>query len=53
VILDELENRYRRTFADCWAFVRYAEEHGLYLEFTTPPKRPVLTQLPLAAAPVP
>jgi hypothetical protein len=23
-----------------WAFVRYAQEQGLKLDFTTPPKRP-------------
>jgi serine/threonine-protein kinase len=41
-ILDQLENRYRGTFADHWAFVRFAEEQKLGLDFTTPPKRPVL-----------
>jgi serine/threonine-protein kinase len=42
VILDELETRYRRKFADHWAFVRFAEEQKLDLDFTTPPKRPGL-----------
>jgi tRNA A-37 threonylcarbamoyl transferase component Bud32 len=40
-ILDELEHRYRRTFADHWAFVRFAKEQKLGLDFTTPPQRPV------------
>ncbi len=40
IILDQLENRYHRKFADHWEFVRYAEEQKLGLDFTTPPKRP-------------
>jgi hypothetical protein len=40
VILDQLENRYRGKFADHWAFVRFAKEQKLGLDFTTPPKRP-------------
>jgi hypothetical protein len=40
VVLKHLGNRYGRTFADQWEFVRYAEEHHLGLDFTTPPKRP-------------
>jgi hypothetical protein len=40
VILDQLEHRYRRKFADHWAFVRYAHEQKLGLDFTSPPKRP-------------
>jgi hypothetical protein len=39
VILDQLQNRYRRPFADQWAFVRFAQEHGLGLDFTSPPQR--------------
>jgi tRNA A-37 threonylcarbamoyl transferase component Bud32 len=39
LILDQLEQRYRRPFADQWAFVRFAREQGLDLNFTTPPKR--------------
>jgi tRNA A-37 threonylcarbamoyl transferase component Bud32/tRNA 2-selenouridine synthase SelU len=39
VILDQLEHRYRRPFADHWAFVRFAQEQNLGLDFTTPPKR--------------
>ena len=31
---------HRRTFADQWEFVRFAEEQQLGLDFTTPPKRP-------------
>jgi hypothetical protein len=42
VVLDELGQRYGRRFADHWAFVRFAQEHKLGLDFTTPPKRPVL-----------
>jgi hypothetical protein len=41
VILDQLENRYRRPFADHWAFVRFAGENGLDLDFTSPPHRTV------------
>jgi hypothetical protein len=40
VVLDQLENRYKRRFCNHWAFVRYAEENGLNLDFKTPPKRP-------------
>ena len=40
VILDQLGNRYRRRFDTHWDFVRYAQEKGLNLDFTTPPKRP-------------
>jgi hypothetical protein len=40
VVLKHLGNRYGRTFADHWEFVHYAQEHGLDLDFTTPPKRP-------------
>jgi hypothetical protein len=39
-ILDQLGNRYRRTFADVWEFVRYAQQQRLNLDFTTPPQRP-------------
>jgi hypothetical protein len=42
VILDQLENRYRRPFADHWAFVRFAKQQKLDLDFTSPPQRPVL-----------
>jgi hypothetical protein len=37
-----METRYRQKFADHWAFVRFAQELKLGLDFTTPPKRPVL-----------
>src|SRR5262249_44363013 len=40
VVLDQLENRYRRKFADQWEFVRFATEQRLGLDFTTPPRRP-------------
>jgi hypothetical protein len=40
VVLDQLENRYRRQFADQWAFIRFAQEEHLGLDFTSPPKRP-------------
>jgi hypothetical protein len=40
IILDQLGNRYRHTFADVWEFVRFAEEQKLALDFSTPPKRP-------------
>jgi hypothetical protein len=39
VLLDQLQNRYRRPFADQWAFVRFAQEQNLGLDFTSPPKR--------------
>jgi hypothetical protein len=42
VILDQLEQRHRRPFADHWAFVRFANEQKLDLDFTSPPQRPVL-----------
>jgi hypothetical protein len=32
-ILDQLENRYSTTFADHWAFVRFAQEQNLGLDF--------------------
>ena len=34
-----LGNRYGRRFVNHWAFVSYAREHGLDLDFATPPKR--------------
>ena len=40
VVLEQLENRYRRPFANHWEFVRYAQEQRLGLDFTTPPRRP-------------
>jgi hypothetical protein len=39
-VLDHLEMQHRRTFADQWEFVRYAQEQQLDLDFTTPPQRP-------------
>ena len=38
-VLDHLGMHYRRTFADQWEFVRFAEEPKLGLDCTTPPKR--------------
>jgi hypothetical protein len=40
VVLDQFGNRYRRYFADVWAFVRFAKENKLDLDVTTPPHRP-------------
>jgi hypothetical protein len=40
IVLDQLENRSKRRFRRHWAFVRYAKENGLSLDFKTPPKRP-------------
>jgi hypothetical protein len=40
VILDQLGNRYGRRFETHWDFVRYAQEQGLNLDFTTPSQRP-------------
>ncbi len=44
VVLKHLSNRYGRRFANHWAFVRYATEQKLGLDFTTPPKRPDLDE---------
>jgi hypothetical protein len=40
IVLDHLGNRYSRHFINHWAFVRFAREGGLNLDFTAPPKRP-------------
>jgi hypothetical protein len=40
IVLDHLGNRYHRHFVNHWAFVRFATEQNLNLDFTTPPKRP-------------
>lgn len=40
VILGQLGNRYGRRFDTHWDFVRHAQQQGLNLDFTTPPKRP-------------
>jgi tRNA A-37 threonylcarbamoyl transferase component Bud32 len=40
VVLDQFGNRFGRRFATHWDFVRYAQEQGLNLDFTTPPQRP-------------
>jgi hypothetical protein len=39
-VLDHLGNRYGRRFVNHWAFVRFATEQKLSLDFTTPPRRP-------------
>jgi hypothetical protein len=50
VVLDQLGNRYGRRFDTHWDFVRYAQEQGLDLGFTTPPTRPERKLPPLFAA---
>ena len=40
VVLNQLGNRYGRHFNTHWEFVRYAQQHGLELDFTTSPQRP-------------
>ena len=40
IVLDHLGNRYKRHFVNHWAFVRFATEQKLGLDFTSPPKRP-------------
>ncbi len=39
-VLDQLEHRYQRPFADQWEFVRFAEEQKLGLDFSRRPQRP-------------
>jgi hypothetical protein len=39
-VLDQLGLQHRRTFADQWEFVRFAEEQHLGLDLTSPPRRP-------------
>jgi len=40
VVLDHLGNRYGRRFVNHCAFVRFAQDQHLGLDFTTPPERP-------------
>jgi hypothetical protein len=40
VVLDHLGNRYGRRFVNHWAFVCFATEQKLGLDFTTPRHRP-------------
>jgi hypothetical protein len=47
VVLAHLGHRYGRRFATHWQFIRYAQENGLNLDFTTPPRRPPTTLPPL------
>jgi hypothetical protein len=49
IILDQLGHRYSRRFDTHWDFVRYAQEQGLNLDFTTPPQRPDRKLPPLFA----
>jgi tRNA A-37 threonylcarbamoyl transferase component Bud32/ribosomal protein S27E len=49
VILSHLERRYDRRFNTVWAFVRFAEEQKLGLDFTTPPVRPDPAKMKLPA----
>jgi hypothetical protein len=39
-VLDELGIQHRRTFADLWEFVEYAEKHLPEIDLKSPPKRP-------------
>jgi hypothetical protein len=39
VVLDQLANRYRRTFTDQWEFVRFARQHLPDVNLDSPPKR--------------
>jgi tRNA A-37 threonylcarbamoyl transferase component Bud32 len=39
-VLDQLQNRYRRPFADQWEFVRFAREHLPDVDLDSPPQRP-------------
>jgi serine/threonine protein kinase len=39
LIVDQLENQYHSPFPDHWAFVRYAQERQLGLDFITAPTR--------------
>ncbi len=36
IILDQLQQRYKRTFADQWEFVQFAEDQKLGLDFSRP-----------------
>jgi hypothetical protein len=49
VVLKHLGNRYGRTFANHWEFVRFAQEHHLDLDLTSPPKRPTPPFVPMVA----
>jgi hypothetical protein len=40
VVLKHLGNRYGRSFANHWEFVRFAQEQHLDLDLLSPPKRP-------------
>jgi hypothetical protein len=40
-ILDQLQTRHQRTFADQWDFVRFAEDHQLGLDFTRAPQQKI------------
>jgi serine/threonine protein kinase len=51
VLLDRLGDRYHQRFASHWEFVLYAQEHGLNLDFTSPPRRPPAKLPPLKFQP--
>ena len=40
VILDQIGQRYHRTFADQWEFVEFAEKNLPDIDLLSPPKRP-------------
>jgi len=46
VVLDHIGNRYCRRFINHWAFVRFATDRKLNLDFTTPPRRPSPAPVP-------
>ena len=39
IVLDQLEQRYHRPFADHWEFVRFVRAQQLGLDLTSPPRR--------------
>ena len=53
VVLDHLGNRYGKRFVNHWAFVSYAQEQELDLDFATPPKRPDARRIARKDAPNP
>ncbi len=46
VVLDQLEQRYQRKFANHWEFVRFAQDQKLSLDLASPPRRLVSAELP-------
>ncbi len=51
LLLDRLGERYHRRFDSQWDFVLYAREHGLDLDFKSPPRRPPAKLPPLKPQP--